>query len=241
MVIKGTFDKNKINDYIKSDTNYSKQTYADNITVYTNSLMHFYFYFKDDFTVCSSNYLDQLEKTFNVKDTTKAGLLTNENALKVIENIKYKDNLWMMSNQKLFIRGIFENFENMSAGKEGVEQNKIHADSSKIPDSTKKSGFDISSFYQKVTAVAFSVKMSDGLELIMQNICEDENSAAELKNRTEAIIALAKLSAQLSKKKSEAIIKLLDKIDIRNYDNDLVLGTKIDPRQVEDIRKQKIF
>jgi hypothetical protein len=185
--------------------------------------------------------MTQLEKTFNVKDTSRAGLLTNNDAVKVIEEIKYKDNLWMMSDQKLFIRGIFENFASMNKKNKNKLPRDMTGDTSMVPDTTAKDELDISSIYKKVNAVSFSIKMTDALEVVMQNICDDENSANELKNRAEAVIALAKLSAQLSKKNTSAIIKLLDKVDIKNYDNDLLLETKIDEHQVEDIRKQKIF
>ena len=83
--------------------------------------------------------------------------------------------------------------------------------------------------------------MSDGLKLVMQNNCEDANSALELKTRVEAMLALAKLSAQFSKTKSTAIIRLLDKVDINNDSNILFLETKIDQQQVEEIRRQKVF
>lgn len=241
MVIKGTFDRNKINDYVKSDTNYAKIPYPNNITVYNNTAIHFYFYFKDDFTLCSSNYIGQLEKTFNVKDTSIAGLLTNDSLMKNIESIDYKDNLWLISNQKLFIRGIFENFGEMNKGKMNKLPGGENYDSLNTKDTAETSEFNLSSLYKKIDAVSFSLKMTDAIEIVMQNDCLDEKAAGELKNKAEAIITLSKLAAQLSKKKSPAIIKLLDKIEIKNYNNIVLLSTKIDAQQVEDIRKQKIF
>jgi hypothetical protein len=240
MVIKGTFDKNKINEYVKNDTNYSRLSYPNNIIVYNNSVMHFYFYYKDDFTICASNYLNQIENTLNTKDTSKTGLLMNDTAMKVIEDIKYKENLWMMSTQKMFIRGIFENFANLEkSGKNKVPggETKDSTDS----DTSKSDEFGLTSLYGKIQAVSLSLKMSDLINLAIQSTCEDNNSAKDLKNRTEAVLALAKLSAQFSKKKSSALIKLLDRVDIKDYDNILLLETKIDVQQVEDIRKQKVF
>jgi hypothetical protein len=240
MVIKGTFDRNKINDYVKSDTNYSTISYPNN-AVYSNSTLHFYFYFRDDFTICASNYLNQIETTLKTSDTSNAGLLTNKDALNAIENIKYKENLWMMSNQKTFIRGIFENFTRMNKDGKNIMPGGVSNDTTSAPDSTKGNGFNLTELYKKVNAVSFSLKMNEGINLVMQNNCEDESSAAELKTRTEAMVALAKLSAQFSKTKSTAIIKLLDKIDITNDRNILFLETKIDQQQVEEIRKQKVF
>ena len=214
MVIKGTFDKNKISEYIKSDSNYSKIPYPDNITVYNNTAIHFYFYFKDDFTLCSSNYIGQLEKTMNVKDTSVAGLLTNDTLVKYIESIENKDHLWLISNQKLFIRGIFENFGQMNKGGFNRQRGSDNYDSLNAQDTTETSEFSLSSLYRKIDAVSFSLKMTDGIEIVMQNNCSDEKAASELKNKAEAIVTLSKLAAQLSKKKSPAILKLLDKIAI---------------------------
>lgn len=59
---------------------------------------------------------------------------------------------------------------------------------------------ELFSIYKKINSVSFSVKMSDDLDIVMQNQCEDKNSATELKNRMEAVIALAKLSSTLSGK-----------------------------------------
>ncbi|MFI5144185.1 MAG: hypothetical protein ACHQJ4_01195 [Ignavibacteria bacterium] len=240
MVIKGTFDKNKINDYVKTDTNYTVIPYPNNIGVYNNQALHFYFYFRDDFTICASNYLNQIENTLKVTDTSSSGLLTNKNALDAIESIKYKENLWMMSNQKTFIRGIFENLSRMNKKGNNEIPGGEPGDSSSVTDTTK-GGFDLASLYNKINAVSFSVKMSDAISLAMQNNCEDEQSATELKTRVEAMVALAKLSAQFSKTKSLAIIKLLDKIDINEYGKILFLETKIEPQQIEEIRKQKVF
>ncbi len=241
MVIKGTFDKSIINDFVKSDTSYSKISYPNNVTVFNNSSLSFYFYFKDDFTICASNYLKQLESTLNTADTSKTGLLSNSNAMNVIENIRFKENLWMMSNQKTFIRGIFENFTQMNkTGKNRVPGSEMK-DSSFVPDTSGQNKFDLLSLYSKINAVSFSFKMTDGINLVMQNTCEDEGSAVELKSRVEAMVALAKLSAQLSKTKSSAIIKFLDKVDISSEKNILFLDTKLDAQQVEDFRKQKVF
>ena len=241
MVVKGTFDRSRIDSYVSEDSNYAKITYPDNIVVYNRKPEHFYFYFKDDFTVCASNYLNQIESTFKVKDTTQAGLLTNADAMRIIEHIEYKDNLWMMSGQKMFIRGIFENFSQL--GKSG--KNKIPEssgeDSLAVQDSTGEKKFDLLGLYDKIDAVSFCLKMTDALELVMQNECSDNNSAVELKNKVDAVIALSKLSAQLSKKKNQAILNLLDRIKLSVYDKTLLIEAKLEDEQITEIRKQKLF
>lgn len=236
MVVKGTFDKKRVDDYVSKDTLYKKLPYPNNITVYKQSEVNFYFYFKDDFTVCASNYLKQVESTMSIADTSRTGLLTNDIAMKTIENIKYKDNLWMMSNQKLFIRGIFENFADMN--KKGTNPPVNEKDTTAADTSN---GMDLTSIYKKISSVSFALKMSDDLDIIMQNNCEDEKSANDLKNRVEAIIALVKISSTLSNKKPIAAMKVLDKIEINVFDKTVLLEAKLDEKSITEIRKQKLF
>lgn len=83
--------------------------------------------------------------------------------------------------------------------------------------------------------------MTDDLEIVMQNECEDNNSALELKNRMEAVIALAKLSSTLSGKKPVPVIRLLDKIELNVFDKSAVLDAKLDEGDIREIRTQKLF
>ena len=242
MVVKGTFDRKRVNDYVTADTLYTKIDYPNGITVYKQVDANLNFYFKDDFTLCASNYLKQIENTFTVTDTSTAGLLTNFNLLKEIEQIKHKENLWMISNQKLFIRGIFENFSDMNKKKSSVLPGGEPSDSLSLSDTTQNENMnELFSIYKKINSVAFSLKMTDDIEIIMQNQCEDNNSATELKNRMEAVIALAKLSTTLSGKKPPAAIKLLDKVETEVYDNTVILEAKLSESDIKELRQQKIF
>jgi hypothetical protein len=241
LVVKGTFDKKKVDDFAAGDTLYTKINYPGGITVYKQTETNFNFYFKDDFTVCASNYLKQIENTFSVKDTTISGLLTNAEALKEIEMIKFKENLWMMSNQKLFIRGIFENFSEMNKPKKNIMPGG-EGDSLMMQDTAQTEGMsDLYSIYKKISAVSFSLKMTDDLEIVMQNNCEDNNSAIELKNRIEAIVALAKLSTTISGKKPTPVIKILDKVEINVFDKTTLLDAKLNENDIKEIRQQKLF
>jgi hypothetical protein len=242
MVVKGTFDRKKVEDYIRSDTLYTVQNYPPNILVYRQKEANLYFFFKDDFTVCASNYQKIIEGNLNVTDTSTTGLLSNADAMKIIESIKYKENLWMMSNQKLFIRGIFENFADMNkpgkknqptdAGKDSVNQQDT---------TTSKDELGLAAIYRKINAVSFSIKMTDNLNIIMQNECDDNKSAVDLKNQLEAVIALAKLSSSFSKKKPSALIQTLDKMEMNVYDKTAIVQIKLNENDVSDIRKQKVF
>lgn len=245
LLIKGTFDRNKVKDYINSDSQYTKISYSNNVIVYNLVPMHFYFYFKDDFTVCASNYLPQIEGTMNITDTSQTGLLKNEFTISAIDHIKNKDHLWMMSSQKLFIRGIFENLADLGGSKSN--KLKIPGDENKDsafapPDSSDEGNMDLKQIYNKINAVSFSIKMTDDLGLTMQNECTDEPAASELKNKMDAIIALSKLSAQLSKKgNTEQMVKLLDKIDTHVYEKTLVIDAALTDPLIEELRKRKVF
>jgi hypothetical protein len=242
MVVKGTFDRKKVEDYMKSDSNYSILAYPPNITVYKQKEANLFFYFKDDFTVCSSNYQKIIEGDLTITDTSKTGLLTNADAMSVIERIKYKENLWMMSNQKLFIRGIFENFAEMNKPGNKKMPTDAGKDTLRQEDTTStKDEFSLASIYKKIGAVSFSLKMTGELNIFMQNECEDNKSAEELKNQLEAVIALAKLSSSFSKKKPGGIIQVLDKMDFNVYDKTAVVQIKLSENDVTDIRKQKIW
>lgn len=241
IVVKGTFDRKKIDDFVNGDTAYSKFTHQKGFTVYKNEEKNFYFYFKDDFTLCAGNYLKQIENTMDVKDTSVAGLLTNQDAMRAIENILFKEHLWMMSNQKLFIRGIYENFyDTKMMGKLNPGSSGNDTGSEKDTSRTGK-GFDFSSIYEKINAVSFSVKMTDNVELNMQNECDDEPSAVELKNLLDGVIALTKISTKLSQKKQSAVVNLLENIKVNDYNKTVLLELKISDKQIEEIRKQRIF
>lgn len=242
IVVKGTFDRKRVNDYVSADTLYTKIEYPNGITVYKQLDANLNFYFKDDFTLCASNYLKLIENTFTVTDTSNSGLLTNFNLMKEIELIKYKENLWMISNQKLFIRGIFENFSDMNKKKQPVMPGGEIGDSLNLNDTTQSEEMaELFSIYKKINSVAFSVKMTDEIDIVMQNECEDNNSAVELKNRMEAVIALAKLSTTLSGKKPPPAIKLLDNVETNVFDKTVVIEAKLNEKDIKEIRLQRIF
>lgn len=240
LLIKGTFDKKRVADYVSKDSLYTKIDYPNGQVVFKQVETNFNFYFKDDFTLCASNYLKHIENTFTVSDTSKTGLLSNSDMIKEIERIKYKENLWMISNQKLFIRGIFENFSDMGKSK----KNKLPGgENETMPvDTTETSGGgELFEIYKKISAVSFSMKMTGDLEIVMQNECEDAKSATELKNRFEAVIALAKLSSTFTNKKPTPVIKLLDKVEINVFDKTAVLDARLNENDIKEIRLQKLF
>jgi hypothetical protein len=146
----------------------------------------------------------------------------------------------MISNQKLFIRGIFENFSDIGKSK----TNKMpggEIDTLSMQDTTQGDDTEqLYSIYKKISAVSFSLKMTDDIEIIMQNECEDDKSATDLKNRFEAVIALAKLSNTFAKKPSP-VVKILDKVEMDVFGKTTLLDAKLEDQDIKDIRNAKIF
>jgi hypothetical protein len=126
------------------------------------------------------------------------------------------------------------------SGKDKIPESSGN-DSAVTEDSTAENQFDILGLYNKIDAVSFSVKMTKDLDIVMQNECLDNNSAIELKNKIDAVIALSKLSSQFSKKKDKTMIDILDKINSTVHDKTMMLDIKLEDEQVASIRKKKIF
>lgn len=241
MVIRGVFDRKKVDDYITGDSTYATITSPSNPIIYHQKFFNFYFYFRDEFTVCGSNYLKHLQSTFSVTDTSKTGLLLNNETVSVIENIKFKDNLWMMSNQKLFIRGIFENFtEFEKLGKKEKQDSVFLGEINPNDTLNEKEGvFDSSDLYDKINAVSFSLKMTNKLDIIMQNECTDEKASGELKNKIEGILALLKLSTELTGKKQTTVSVIFEKLKIERFGSTVLLEANINEEQITEFRRQK--
>ena len=75
IVLKGIFDRKKLNDYLKNDSNFSKTNSKDGTPVYMKNDNRLYFFFKDNFTICASNYMTIIDGMILVKDSSKTGLL----------------------------------------------------------------------------------------------------------------------------------------------------------------------
>ncbi|MEZ4691848.1 MAG: hypothetical protein R3A12_17485 [Ignavibacteria bacterium] len=57
------------------------QNYTDGTKIYIKNDNGLYFYFRDDYTICASNYLKQIDEMMQVNDTVKSGLLLNQGCL----------------------------------------------------------------------------------------------------------------------------------------------------------------
>ena len=55
LVLRGVFDRAKLDNYIAKDTLFKKTVRPDGINIYMYKVNDLYFFFKDKFTLCASN------------------------------------------------------------------------------------------------------------------------------------------------------------------------------------------
>jgi hypothetical protein len=98
IVMKGVLDNNKLIEYISGDTLFSVAKIINGQNIYLKNDNGLYFYFKDNNTICASNYLKQIGVMFATQDTSKSGILVNEKIYKSISDIilqrRYVDDLY---------------------------------------------------------------------------------------------------------------------------------------------------
>jgi hypothetical protein len=243
LVIKGVFDRAKLDNFIAKDTLFKKTVRPDGINIYMYRVNDLYFFFKDNYTLCASNYSKRIDEMIAVTDTSvNSGMMKNKDLLNAIETIVYKENIWMISTEKAFIRGIMSNFM----------QTKSLKSSGKfeIPDSSKIKGDSINTaedkilneMYMNVNAFILSGKMKDDLKFIVQFECIDSKSADTFGKLMNGMIALVKLSANTKKeKKSSAAENILDNIIIKSYDNSLQISIEINRKNISDFRNNTLL
>ena len=215
IVIKGVLDQNKLSAFLDKDSIFTVTKNADGINVYQMTDNGLYFYFRDNNTICASNYLKQLDVMLAVKDTSRSGILQNEKLYNSIQNIMYKDDIWMISSEKIFIKGIFQNFLQSTTGGKIEESDTAEiSDSSSVVDSLAlKKNLTIENLYKTFSSISFSVKMSNQLEMLIQCDCVNEESSKYLKSILNGIISVAKISSAGSKKNNSTgmiILSLLN-------------------------------
>ncbi len=241
IVLKGIFDKNKLGDYLATDSVFSIGKYANGVRIYIKNDNGLYFFFKDDFTICASNYLKQIDVMLETRDTSSAGLLLNKEVYDVIQNTIYKKDLWMVSTEKIFIRGIFQNFmqttsdtrlpENDSLDIPGSEATLDSAESNEKP--------SIENLYKMFSAVSFSAKMDDDLTFLIQCECINDESSKYLRSILNGVITVAKLSGTGKQKPPSA--NILNKIKLERYDNSVFVELNVDESNLNELRKTNLM
>lgn len=243
LVIKGVFDKSRLDNYVSKDTLFKKTVRPDGINVYMYKDNEIYFFFKDNFTLCASNYPQRIDSMVAVTDTSvNAGLMKNKDLIKAIDAIIYKENVWMISTEKAFIRGIMTNFIQSktpeSTGKFGIP------DSSALKSDSINTAEDkiLNDMYKRVNAFILSGKMKEDLKFIVQFECVDNKSADTFGKLLNGMIALVKLSSNAKKdKKPTAAENILDNIEIKTYDTSLQVSVAINQKNISDFRNNTLL
>jgi len=244
IILKGVFDKTKLDDFIAKDTLFKKTPRPDGNNIYLYKGNDLYFFFKDNFTLCASNYMKRIEEMIAVGDTSQnSGLMKNASIVSAIEATLYKDQVWMISTEKAFIRGVMSNFiQNKSAGE---EKNKFSLNDSvnAKPDSLNTVEDKIlNDMYKNVNSFIMSGKMKDELKFTVQFECTDSKSAESFEKILNGMIALVKLSTNTKKDKgTSATENILDNINIKSYDKSLQINININQKNISDFRQNSLL
>lgn len=231
IVLKGVFDRKKLNDYLLNDSNFSKSNAKDGTPVYMKNDNRLYFFFKDNFTICASNYMTVIDGMTAVRDTSKTGLLENPEMISAIEKIYNKENLWMVSKEQMFIRGIFMNFLESKLETGSGSTNK-EIDSNKV---------SIENIYSKISSVSFSAKMDNDLNFYIQTDFKDGESAVFFKNFITGMLSLSKIASTVKGNEKSPSDKILEATKVESYDNTVMIIMNVNNSNISDFRKGAII
>jgi hypothetical protein len=230
IVLKGIFDRKKLYDYLANDSNFSKAAAKDGTPVYMKNDNRLYFFFKDNFTICASNYMTIIDGMTAVKDTSKTGLLENPEMVSAIEKVYNKENLWMISKEQMFIRGIFMNFLESKIESEGKNEKEV--DSNKV---------SIENIYDKISSVSFSAKMENDLNFYIQTEFKNGESANFFKTYITGLLSLSKLASTVKGNQKSPADKILEYTKVENYENTVMIIMNINNTNINDFRKGAII
>lgn len=241
IVIKGVLDQNRLAEYIAADTIFTIAKNSGGIIIYQMTDNGLYFYFRDKNTICASNYLKQLDVMIAAKDTSRTGILQNEKVLNSIKNILYKDDVWMISSEKIFIKGIFQNFLQSTAGTKMEENDSaVSSDSSSAADSlATKENITIENLYRRFNSISFSAKMSNQLDLLVQCECINEESSNYLRSILNGVISLAKLNSAGNRNRSS--VNILDGVKLNRYDNSVFIELNVNENNIKDLKNMNLL
>jgi len=244
IVMKGSFDRNKISHFLSNDTVFRKTDDSKGFVYYTHIPSNTMFFLKDNFTLCASNYAEQLSRMKTITDTSNTGLISNPELMTAINSIMYKECVWLVSTEKTFIRGVFANFIDMKSGRQ-FDKSSASADSlrNKTNDSLNKSDEIITNkLYEKVSSISLNAKIKNELDLVLQFECMDSDASAYVDKLFNGIIGLAKISSASKKdKKNAAFDKVLNDISVRRFDNTILISARINSANINDFRSSNMF
>ncbi len=242
IVMKGSFDKNKMTAFLSNDSLFVKIDKPNGLSFYKHNKSNTMFFLKDNYTLCASNYEEQLQRMKDASDTSNSGLIVNKELMTAINAIIYKENLWLVSTEKTFIRGIFANFIDLKSGKNFKKENPDSL-SGENNDSLSKSDDIISNkIYEKVSSISLNAKMKNDVDLLLQFECIDRDATSYLDKLFNGIIGIAKItSASKKDKKDTAFEKILNEISLQNFDNTLLIKIKINNDNIKEFRNSNLF
>jgi len=241
IIMKGVFEKGKLNEYLTTDSLFSIAKYAGATPIYIKNDIGLYFFFKDDFTLCASNYLKQLDIMNETKDTSQTGLLANPNIYEAVRNIIYKEDLWMVSTEKIFIRGIFQNFVETTSGVKLEDYDSLNnSDPELLNDSAADNEkLSIINLYKKFNSISFSAKMTKDLKFLVQCECINEESAKYFRSILNGVITVSKFSS--ARNKEPGSVKIFEKLKLDRYDNSVFIELNVDETNLNELRKTNLM
>ena len=234
IVLKGIFNKTTLDTLLARDSVFSITKSREGTNIYVNSENGLYFFFKDNFTICASNYLKQIDQMIETSDTSRAGLLVNQKMVETIQSVVNKENLWMATTEKMFIRGMFMNLLETTSGKR-VEEN----DSAAVDTTATDENLNVKNLYKAVNSLSFSAKMGTDLSLLVQGECISERTSKYLAEILSGLITVAKLSEK--DKQDPETFQMLQNIELNRYDESVYVSVTIDEKNLAAFRSKNLM
>lgn len=239
IVLKGVFNRNKIEEYIISDTTFTKIKHSDGTTIYKHIDDNLFFCLKDNVTLCASNYRSQLDRMIAVKDTSATGLRENVPVMNAIENTIYKKDLWMVSTEKMFIRGVFLNFLGTGAPPQPGGETEGESEN---PVESLTEGLEIDKIYEKVNSIAFSINMDKELNIIAQGECVDEEAASSIRKVISGLLTFSRVgTAFSSSEEKSATEEIINSMEVNSYGNNVYLDIDVSNENISSFRNKKFI
>jgi hypothetical protein len=173
----------------------------------------------------------------------RTGILANQKIYEAINNIIYKNDLWMVSTEKFFIRGIFQNFIESTSGSSASQTDSDSLDlndSSSVTDTADTDEKNtLKNIYKRINSISFSAKMEKDLKLLVQTNFINNESAKYFKNFLNGVITFSRLNSAL--KENSPGNNIFKKLELDNYDSDVFIELKVDDSNIKELRETNLM
>jgi hypothetical protein len=234
IVLKGLFDRVSLDTLLARDSTYSIARSGQGTVIYLNNENGLYFFFKDNFTICASNYLKQIDQMMTAQDTSKTGLLLDQKMLAAINSIINKENLWMVTTEKMFIRGMFMNMLETTSGRHIEENDSLMSDTVSADEN-----LEVRNLYKAVRSLSFSAKMDKDLQLLVQGECISEKAARYLTETLSGLLTVARLSDK--EKQDPGTSEVLRSVELERYDESVFVSVGINDKNISAFRNRSLM